>query len=174
MIFSETKLKGSFVIEPERIADERGYFERLFDEGEFKKNGIEFNILQSNISFNKKTGTLRGMHFQKMPKAEDKIVRCIKGSIFDVALDLRTDSPTFGLWHAETLTAENGKMFFIPKGFAHGFLTLVPDTEAEYFMSETFSPEHASGVRWDDSKFKIEWPFPPIVMSEKDKNWPLL
>lgn len=170
MKFKETKLKGLYIIEPEIHFDDRGYFARIFCKQELSKTGIDFNIVQANRSLNKKQGTIRGMHFQKPPKAENKIIQCIKGKIYDVAIDLRQDSPTYGEWVAEELSEENKKMFLIPKGFAHGFQTLTDNCEILYFMSEFYSPQYESGVRWNDPFFNIKDP----VVSEKDKNWPLI
>jgi len=170
MKFKETKLKGLYIIEPEIHFDDRGYFARIFCKQELSKTGIDFNIVQANRSLNKKQGTIRGMHFQKPPKVEDKIIQCIKGKIYDVAIDLRQDSPTYGEWVAEELSEENKKMFLIPKGFAHGFQTLTDNCEILYFMSEFYSSQYESGVRWNDPFFNIKDP----VVSEKDKNWPLI
>lgn len=174
MKFKETKIKGLYIINPESKIDERGYLMRIFCEEELKKNGLEFKIVQANQTLTKKKGIIRGMHFQKPPKAEDKIVQCLKGAIYDVAVDLREDSPTYGQWVAEKLTEDNKKMFLIPKGFAHGFQTLTDNCEVQYFMSEFYSPEHSSGVRRDDPFFNIKWSIENSTLSEKDKNWPLM
>lgn len=174
MRFHKTKIDGLYIIELEPYTDERGDFVRVFCQKELAKIGIEFKIGQVNQSLTKKKGTIRGMHFQRPPKAEDKIVQCIRGAIYDVAIDLRDDSPTYGQWVAEELTEENKKMFLIPKGFAHGFQTWVDNSEVQYFMSEFYSPEHSSGVRWNDSFFNIKWPIENPILSEKDKNWPLM
>ena len=174
MKFKETKLKGLYIIEPEIHFDDRGYFARIFCKQELSKTGIDFNIVQVNRSLNKKQGIIRGMHFQKPPKAEDKIIQCVKGKIYDVAIDLRQDSPTYGEWVAEKLSEENKKMFLIPKGFAHGFQTLTDNCEILYFMSEFYSPQYESGVRWDDPFFNIKWPIKDPILSEKDKNWLLI
>lgn len=174
MIFRKTKIEGLYIIEPEFRADERGYFGRIFCVEEFKNAGLDFNLVQASLSFSKKKGTIRGMHFQKEPKAEDKIVQCLKGAIFDVAVDLRPGSPTYRKWLAEELNEDNKKMFYIPKGFAHGFQTLTDNCEVLYLMSEFYSPEHVSGVRWDDPFLKIDWPTKDSIMSEKDKRWSLL
>lgn len=173
MKFKKTKLKGLYIIEPEPRIDERGYLMRTFCKEELNKYGLQFTIVQVNQTLTKKKGTVRGMHFQTPPKAEDKIVQCLHGAIYDVAIDLRADSPTYGKWVAEKLNEDNKKMFFIPKGFAHGFQSLTNNCEVQYFMSEFYSPEHASGVRWDDSIFNIKWPIKNLSLSEKDKNWPL-
>jgi len=173
MKFKKTKLKGLYIIEPEPRIDERGYLMRTFCKEELNKYGLQFTIVQVNQTLTKKKGTVRGMHFQTPPKAEDKIVQCLHGAIYHVAIDLRADSPTYGKWVAEELNEDNKKMFFIPKGFAHGFQSLTNNCEVQYFMSEFYSPEHASGVRWDDSIFNIKWPIKNLSLSEKDKNWPL-
>lgn len=158
MIFRETKLLGAFVIEPERIADERGFFARMWSQTEFSDQGLISEFLECNISFNRKSGTLRGMHFQTAPNAQAKLIRCTMGAVYDVAVDLRTDSPTFKQWVAVELSAQNRLMFYIPEGFAHGFQTLEDDTELLYQMSRSYAPESARGVRWNDSAFGIDWP----------------
>ena len=176
MKFHETKLNGLYLIEQEPRIDERGYFVRIFCEAEFKKAGIkDFKIVQGNQSLTKKKGTIRGMHFQKEPKAEDKFLQCLKGAIYDVVIDLRESSPTFGQWCANELSEANKRMLFIPKGFAHGFQALSDDCLIEYFMSEFYAPDHADGVRWDDPFFNITWPIAkPSVISDNDKKWPLM
>lgn len=173
MKFTETKLKGAYIIELEPIEDERGFFARSFCQKEFGKYGVHFRIAQCNISYNKKKGTLRGMHYQAPPYEEAKIVSCIKGAIYDVIIDLRKDSPAYCQWFAVELTAKNHRMLYVPKGFAHGFQTLEDFTEMFYQMSEFYSPEHTRGVRWDDSVFGIEWPLNTKIISEKDQNYPL-
>lgn len=174
MIFKKIKPEGLYIIEPELKSDERGYFARIFCEEEFKKNGLDFKVVQINRSLTKKKGTIRGMHFQKSPKSEDKIIQCLRGAIYDVAIDLRQDSLTYGQWVVEELSEDNKKMFLIPKGFAHGFQALVDNSEIQYFVSEFYSPECESGVRWDDPFFNIKWPIDNPLLSEKDKNWPLI
>ncbi|MBU4347626.1 dTDP-4-dehydrorhamnose 3,5-epimerase [Patescibacteria group bacterium] len=174
MKFKETKIKGLYIINPEPKMDERGYLMRIFCEEELKKNGLEFKIVQANQTLTKKKGAIRGMHFQIPPKAEDKIVQCLHGAIYDVVIDLRKDSPTYSQWVAEELTGDNKKMFLIPKGFAHGFQSLADNCEVQYFMTEFYAPEQASGVRWNDSLFNIKWPIENPILSEKDKNWPLM
>lgn len=158
MIFTETKLKGAYVIELERIEDERGFFARSWCQKEFEEHGLNSRLVQCNISFNKKKGTLRGMHYQAGPYEEAKLVRCTRGAIYDVIIDLRPDSDTFKQWIAEELSAKNQKMLYIPEGFAHGFQTLENDSEVFYQMSEFYHPECARGVRWDDPTFRIIWP----------------
>jgi len=171
MIFHKTKIEGLYIIEPELKTDERGYFTKIFCKEELVKQGLVFDIVQANQSLTKKKGTIRGMHFQREPKAEDKIVQCLKGAIYDVVIDLREKSSTYGQWVSEELTEENKKMFFIPKGLAHGFQTLVDDSEVQYFMSEFYSPEYADGVNWKDPSFNIKWPIKNPFLSEKDQNW---
>jgi dTDP-4-dehydrorhamnose 3,5-epimerase len=171
MIFTETKLKGAFIIEPERQEDERGFFARTFCQEEFKAHGLNPNLVQCSISFNKKKGTVRGMHCQVAPYQETKLVRCTQGAIYDVIIDLRSDSLTFKKWLAADLTAENRRMFYIPKGFAHGFQTLKDNTEVHYQMSEFYHPESFKGIRWDDSTFNVKWPLSITVISEKDLSY---
>ena len=171
MKFVETELKGAFIVEPEILEDERGFFARTWCRREFEQHGLNPDLVQCNISFNRKKGTLRGMHFQAWPCAEAKLVRCTMGAIYDVIIDLRLESETFMRWLPIELTAENRKMFYIPEGFAHGFQTLENDTEVFYQMSEFYAPEYARGVRWDDPKFNIKWPDDVRIISEKDKNF---
>lgn len=174
MLFKETELKGVFVVEPEIIEDERGFFACSWSPAEFEKHGLNPRLLQCNISFNKRNGTLRGMHFQVKPHEEAKLVRCTRGAIYDVAVDLREESPTRYRWVAAELTADNHRMLYIPEGFAHGYQTLADDTEIFYQMSEYYHPESARGLRWDDSRLGIEWPLPVTVMSERDAKFQLL
>lgn len=172
MIFTETKIKGVFVIEPELLTDERGFFARSFCKEEFRKHGLEIDIVQCNISYNKKKGTLRGMHYQGPPFEEAKIVSCTRGSIYDVVLDLRRDSATCCQWVAAELTEKNFKMIYIPKGCAHGFQTIEDDTMVYYQMTEFYHPEYASGVRWDDPAFMITWPMSDdTTISNKDTQY---
>jgi dTDP-4-dehydrorhamnose 3,5-epimerase len=173
MIFTETKLRGSYQIDLELRTDERGYFARSFCQQEFITHGLKPAIAQSNVSFNKKKGTLRGMHFQISPKAEAKLVRCTRGAIYDVIIDLRPESTTYCSWVSVELTANNHRMLYVPEGFAHGFQTLEDDSEVFYQMFEFYSLEHARGVRWDDPEFRIVWPLPDPVMSDKDRTYPL-
>ena len=170
MKFNKTKLNGAYTIDLDKREDERGFFARLFCINEFDGEGMDRNVVQINNSLSKDKGTLRGIHYQLNPKAETKIVRCIKGSLWDVIVDLRPDSPTFLQWFGETLSAENRRMMFVPKGFGHGFITLEPDTEAIYLVTEFYSPEHERGLRWNDPNIGIEWPIEPVIISEKDKN----
>jgi len=172
MKFTETKLPGSYIIELEKRGDDRGFFARFFCKNEFEKIGLDHNIVQINNSLSKDKGTLRGMHYQLAPKAETKIVRCIKGSLFDVIIDLREDSPTFCKWFGAELTSENRKMMYVPKGFGHGFVTLEENSEALYLVTEFYAPELERGIRYNDLYFNIEWPIEPVVISDKDKNHP--
>jgi dTDP-4-dehydrorhamnose 3,5-epimerase len=172
MLFHATELAGAFLIEPERRADERGFFARTWCEREFAEHGLETRLVQCNVSFNKRQGTLRGMHFQGEPYEEVRLVRCTRGAVHDVIVDLRRKSSTFKQHLGVELTAENRLMFYVPKGFAHGFLTLADDTEVFYQMSEFFHPETARGVRWDDPAFGIAWPGKVNVISERDRTYP--
>jgi dTDP-4-dehydrorhamnose 3,5-epimerase len=173
MIFQETPLAGAYVIDLEKRGDERGFFARAFCEQEFGAHGLVTHLAQANNSLSARKGTLRGMHYQLAPKAETKLVRCIRGALFDVILDLRKDSPTFGQAFGAELSAENRRMMYVPKGFAHGFITLADDTEAFYFVDEFYAPELERGVRWNDPKFAIPWPahVAPTVISDKDQNY---
>lgn len=171
MIFTETKINGAFIIEPELLWDERGFFARTFCKDEFEEYGLETDIVQCNISYNKKKGTLRGMHYQAHPYDEAKIVSCTKGAIYDVILDLRTESGSCHQWIAVELSDENFRMVYIPKGCAHGFQTLKDETVVCYQMSEFFHPESARGVRWDDPVFGIHWPTGKKIISDRDDQF---
>jgi len=170
--FTETTLKGAFVIEPDRIEDERGFFARTFCRHEFEAPGLNPDLVQCSVSFNLKRGTLRGMHYQVAPHAETKLVRCTRGAIYDVIVDLRTQFRTFRQWVAVELSANNRLMLYIPEGLAHGFQTLQDETEVFYQMSEFYSPEHARGVRWNDDAFRISWPIVDPIISNKDRSYP--
>jgi dTDP-4-dehydrorhamnose 3,5-epimerase len=172
MKFHPTPLAGAYTIELEKRGDDRGFFARTFCVNEFGALGLDAKIVQINNSLSRIQGTLRGLHYQLAPKAETKIVRCIRGALFDVILDLRQESPTFGQWFGAELTAENRTMMYVPKGFAHGFITLEPDTEAFYLATEFYGPDRERCVRWNDPKFGIKWPAEPVVISDKDKNTP--
>jgi dTDP-4-dehydrorhamnose 3,5-epimerase len=172
VIFRETPLPGVVVVEPERLADERGWFARTFAAEEFEAHGLEPAVVHCNVSFNEHRGTLRGMHYQEEPRAECKLVRCTRGALYDVAVDLRAESPTYLRWHAVELTEENGLAFYLPRGIAHGFKTLADGTEVHYQMSEAYSPDHARGVRWDDPAFAIDWPDGEPIVSERDRSFP--
>jgi dTDP-4-dehydrorhamnose 3,5-epimerase len=171
MIFTETKINGVYIIEPELLTDERGFFARSYCKEDFQKHGLETDIVQCNISYNKKKGTLRGMHYQVPPFEEAKIVSCTKGSIFDVVVDLRKDSPTYRFWHAEKLSADSYRMLYIPKGCAHGFQTLEDNCIVYYQMGECYHPECSWGIRWNDPSIGIVWPIPAGIISAKDKNY---
>jgi dTDP-4-dehydrorhamnose 3,5-epimerase len=173
VIFTETDLAGAFLIDLERREDDRGFFARAWCADEFAEHGLNTRLVQANVSFNDRKGTLRGMHFQRPPAAEAKLIRCTRGSIFDAIIDLRPDSPTFKRWLGVELTADNRRALYVPEGFAHGYQTLEPGTETFYLVSEYYTPSAEGGVRWDDPAFGIEWPDPesPLV-SEKDRTWP--
>jgi dTDP-4-dehydrorhamnose 3,5-epimerase len=172
MIFRPSHLKGAFVIEPERLADERGFFARIWCNREFRSHGLNCNLAQASISFNRGKGTLRGMHYQAHPHEEAKLVRCTAGEIYDVIIDLRPRSATFRQWDAVTLSGANRLMLYVPEGFAHGFLTLADDTEVEYHISEFYAPESARGVRWNDPAFAVRWPVEPAIISDRDAGYP--
>jgi dTDP-4-dehydrorhamnose 3,5-epimerase len=172
VIFKPTELPGAYVIEPERFQDLRGHFARTFCEKEFATHGLETRVAQCSISFNRKKGTLRGMHYQLAPFGEVKLVRCNRGAILDVIIDLRPDSSSFKRHIAVRLDEQNGQMVYVPSGFAHGFQTLENDTEVFYQMSEVHSAEHARGVRWNDPAFGIHWPEDSRTILERDQNYP--
>lgn len=171
MNFVATPLPGVFVVEPEPISDERGFFARTFCSKEFTAQGLDPNLVQCNISFNKQKGTLRGMHYQVMPHGEAKLVRVTQGSVYDVALDMRPDSPTYCRWFALELSAQNHRALYVPVGCAHGFQSLEDASEVFYQMSACYQPEAARGVRWDDPAFAIAWPLPDPIMSENDRGF---
>ena len=173
MIFTKTKLKGAFIIEIEKSEDDRGFFARAFCEKEFEAHGLTFNPVQANIAFSKTKGILRGMHYQIAPYEEAKLIRCIKGAIYDVIIDLRPDSPTYRQWIGVELRADNYKMFYMPEGFAHGYQALMDNTEVFYQVSQFYSPESERGMRWDDPAFGIKWPeIDNCIVSTKDKSLP--
>lgn len=172
MRFHGTKLPGVFEIRPELLSDERGFFARTWCQKEFEAQGLNPRLVQCNISFSRRKGTLRGMHYQAGEHAEAKLVRCTKGSICDVALDIRPESRTFGNWVAVVLTDQDRNMLYLPEGCAHGFLTLEDETEVFYQMSQFYNPESARGVRWDDPAFHIAWPGKVEVISERDRTYP--
>jgi|TARA_B110000438_G_scaffold297040_1_gene342758 dTDP-4-dehydrorhamnose 3,5-epimerase len=173
MKFIETKLNGVIVIEPEKIEDSRGFFARVWDKKKITSLGLNSELVQCSVSFNKKIGTFRGMHFQDTPYEENKLVRCTKGKIFDIIVDLRPLSSTYKQWEGFELTEENHKMVYIPKGFAHGFLTLSDNTEVFYQISQEFMPDYSKGFRWNDPTFKIKLPIEISIISEKDSNFEL-
>jgi dTDP-4-dehydrorhamnose 3,5-epimerase len=174
VIFTESALAGAFVIELERIEDDRGFFARSFCAEEFAAHGLPAVMPQCSVSFNARRATLRGLHFQADPHAEDKLVRCTAGAIFDVIVDLRRDSPGRGRWLGIELTADNRRSLFIPRGFAHGFITLTDGSEVLYMMSVPYVPGFARGVRWNDPAIGIDWPLEPEHMTERDAAYPLL
>lgn len=172
MRFNESPLQGAFLIDLDKRGDERGFFARVFCEREFAEHQLSTRFVQMNNSLTALKGTLRGMHYQLAPKAETKLVRCVRGTFYDVILDLRSGSPTFGKSFGAELSADNRRMMYVPKGFAHGFVTLTNDAEALYLVDEFYSPEHERGIRWDDRRFGIEWPVNPVVLSDKDRTRP--
>ena len=172
MKFHATPLDGARLIELEKRGDERGFFARMFCEREFAAEGLETRFVNVNDSLSAAAGTLRGMHYQLGDSAEVKVVRCIRGALWDAILDLRPGSPSFGRWFGETLSAENRLMMYVPRGFAHAILTLEPDTEAIYLVSAHYAPADERGVRWDDPRFGVRWPLAPQEISAKDAGWP--
>ncbi|MBC8123828.1 MAG: dTDP-4-dehydrorhamnose 3,5-epimerase [Gemmatimonadaceae bacterium] len=172
MIFQTTRIAGVFVIDIEPHGDERGFFARTWCREEFLSHGLNPDLAQCSVSFNHRPGTLRGMHYQKAPHGEDKLVRCTRGAIFDVALDLREDSPTSGQWIAAELSADNLCMLYIPKGCAHGFQSLEDNSEVFYQISQPYVLGHGTGYRFDDPAFEINWPLPVNCISNQDLDWP--
>jgi len=174
MLFTESRLAGCFVIDIEPMSDERGFFARRFCAREFAAHGLASQFVQSSISSNPTKGTLRGLHFERAPHLEDKLVSCHGGAIFDVAVDLRPGSPTYKGWVGYELTGQNHRMLYIPKGFAHGFITLAPDSVVGYQMAEFYVPGHSAGIRWDDPDIGIEWPLAPTLISDRDRELPMV
>lgn len=172
MRFSKTGVSGAYVIDVDRIGDSRGYFGRLWCEKELAQFGIACHIAQSNVGFSPKAGTLRGLHYQKPPHQEVKIVRCTRGAVFDIVVDIRPDSPTFREWHGLELNPDNGSMLYVPEGCATGYLTLEDDSEIYYHTTKPYAPDAASGIRYDDPLFKIQWPREVVILSDSDKGWP--
>ena len=172
MIFTDTKLTGATVIEPDLKGDERGFLIRTYCRDEFEAHGLDADIAQCSIPFNQKAGTLRGLHYQAQPHGEVKLVRCIAGAVWDVIVDLRPDSPTFKQWFSVELSAGNRKALYIPKGMAHGFITLRDDSEILYQISQPYCPESARGVRWNDPAFGIEWPGEVRTICDRDRDYP--
>lgn len=171
MKFIKSKLKGAYIIDIEKLTDKRGFFARSYSLSDFTKHRLETNIVQTNISFNKYKGTLRGMHFQKAPWGQAKLIRCTAGEVYDVIVDLRPDSPTFKKYEGVKLTASNYRMIYVPIGFAHGFLTLTANCEVFYQMSADYKPKFAFGVRFNDPAFGIKWPEKIRVINQRDKNY---
>ena len=174
MKFTETRLKGAFIIDLEPRTDDRGFFSRSFCQKEFEAHGLKTTIAQANISFNYRKGIVRGLHFQFPPAAETKFVRCSRGAIVDVIVDLRPESPTYLQHVAVELTAENRRGLFVPERFAHGYQVLEDNTETTYQVGEFYTPSAESGLRFSDPRLGIDWPLPPTEMTEKDAKWPLL
>ncbi len=172
MRYTPTALGGVWLVEPEPHADERGFFARLWDPGEFAARGLNPALAQVSVSFNLRAGTVRGMHWQAAPHEEAKLVRASAGAVWDVAVDLRPDSPTFKQWVGQELSAANRKMLYIPEGFAHGFQTLTDDAEVTYHISAAYEPTAGRGAKWDDPAFAIAWPRPATVVGAKDRGWP--
>ena len=174
MRFTETAIAGAWMIAPTPFEDDRGRFMRAWCAQEFKDHGLEFVPVQANMGFSRRKGTVRGMHLQDAPALEAKLVRCTRGAIFDVVLDLRPESPSYGEWHGTELSAENGRMLYVPERCAHGLQTLADDTEIHYLTSGFYGPASVRGRRFDDPAFNIRWPLAPTVVSEQDLNWPLV
>jgi dTDP-4-dehydrorhamnose 3,5-epimerase len=172
MVFRETKLRGCFIVEIEKVEDQRGFFARGWCKREFESHGLESRLVQANISLSKKKGTLRGLHYQVPTYEETKLIRCTRGSVYDVVVDLRPNSPTYMHWMAVELTAGNYRMFYVPRGFARGYQTLEDNTEIFYQVSEFYTPAAERGIRYDDPVFSISWPLRVEEISDKDKSWP--
>lgn len=173
MKFSETKLKGAFIIEPEKIEDRRGFFARMWCQNEFEAHGLKPNFVQINLSFNKSRGIIRGLHYQTTPYEEAKLFRCTSGAIYDVIIDLRPESPTYLEWAGFELTGDNRKMLYVPENFANGYQALSDNAEVIYLVSQFYSPDSEKGIRYNDPAFNIEWPqIDDLVVSEKDKRCP--
>ncbi len=172
MKFEETRLQGAFVVDLQHMEDDRGFFARSFCKNEFDQHGMISDVVQANMSWNKVKGTLRGMHYQHHPWQETKFIRCTRGAIFDVIIDLRPESATYRQWIGVELTADNRRALFVPKDFAHGFITLQDDTEVMYLVSQSYQPGSEGGIRWNDPTFSIEWPIEPVCISPKDASWP--
>jgi dTDP-4-dehydrorhamnose 3,5-epimerase len=172
MIFTKTALAGATIIDVERREDARGYFGRIYCEHEFQANGLPARMVQANVSVTHRAGTLRGMHYQLPPYAEDKLVRCVRGAIWDAIVDIRPDSPTYCRWIGVELSEASERMLLVPKGFAHGFVTLTDDAVVNYLVSEFYTPAAEAGARHDDPAFAIEWPAPVLAMSDRDRGWP--
>lgn len=175
MIFTETRLRGAFILDLERRGDDRGFFARTFCQREFAEHGLKYEVAQANLAYNRRRGTLRGLHFQFPPAAETKLVRCVRGALVDVIVDLRPESPSYLQHVAVELTAENRRALFVPERFAHGYQVLEDDTEVVYQVGAFYAPEMEGGLRFDDPRLGIEWPLlPPADMSDKDRKWALL
>lgn len=174
MLFTHTPLSGAYIVDLNKRGDDRGFFARAFCTRDFSKIGLATFFVQANMSFNREAGTLRGLHFQSSPAQETKLVRCVAGALYDVIVDNRPDSPSYLQSFGVELTAENGRALYVPKGFAHGFLTLASDTMANYMVDEYYTPEAEGGLRYDDPALGIDWPGEVRVISSKDAAWPLI
>ena len=174
MAVIETKLKGVFLIEPQVFGDARGWFMETWSKAKLEAAGLNLDFVQDNQSYSATKGTLRGLHYQLSPMAQAKLVRCTRGELLDVAVDIRKNSPQYAQWVAVTLSAENKKQLLIPRGFAHGFLTLTDDVEIQYKADQLYAPQFEGNIRWDDPQIKIDWPFEPTILADKDKNAPTL
>ena len=173
MIFTETKLQGAFIIDLQTHKDSRGFFARAWCQNEFQEHGIDWQPVQANQAYTEKKGTLRGLHYQVAPYGEAKLMRCIRGALYDLILDLRPESATFKQWLGVELTADNRRALYVPKGFAHGYLTLKDHTEVFYPVDQFYTPGAEQGIRWNDPAFAIDWPITDnLILSEKDRNWP--
>jgi len=172
MIFRETDVPGAYVIELETKGDERGFFARMWCRDEFEEQGLPTDFVQANTAYSRRRGTLRGLHYQAPPHAEAKLVRCIQGAVYDVVLDVRLDSDTFGVWTGVKLSQENRDLFYVPEGCAHGYLTLTDHAEVLYMVTAPYAPEAERGIRFDDPAFDITWPIDVDVISDKDQSWP--
>ena len=172
MKFIETNVKGNFIIEPDRFDDERGFFCKIWDHKEFAKQGLSTEFAQFNLAYNHNAGTLRGMHYQTAPHQEVKLVRCTRGKVFDVIIDLREDSPSYMQWAGAELTEDNHRSFYLPKGCAHGYITLTDKAEVCYNVSELYAPNAAAGLRWNDPAFNVKWPLQPILINHRDATYP--
>ena len=171
MIFAEVPLTRAFLIEGDKLSDERGFFGRIFSAKEFEVRGLDHRVSQTAVSFNRLRGTLRGMHYQAAPHEQAKLVRCTRGIIYDVIIDLRPTSPTFSLWFGVELSGADLRMIYVPPGFAHGFETLQDESEVSYQMSTPYHPESERGIRWNDPFFAVDWPFPPTILSVRDARY---
>ena len=174
MVFTETRIPGAWIVDISAVHDDRGFFAMTWLPDEFLARGLDPSLAQCNLAWNHKRGTLRGLHFQCAPHEQVKIVRCTRGEILDIIVDLRPESPTYCQWDAVELSADNRRMLYVPAGLAHGYITLTDGVEVYYHASTPWARAAESGVRWDDPAFGIEWPFEPLVISEKDRNWPLV
>jgi dTDP-4-dehydrorhamnose 3,5-epimerase len=172
MRFQETNVQGVLLISPDHFDDERGFFERTWAQDEFDAHGLPTPMVQRNVSYNRAARTLRGMHFQREPYPEVKLISCLIGAVYDVAIDIRPDSPTYRQWFGAELRQDNGQMLYVPQGCAHGYLSLEPDSTVEYLISEFYHPEVAGGIRWNDPFFNVRWPAEPAVINARDATYP--